>query len=94
MSRRTAILLQEYGSHWTYGLVDNQFFFDHMVPTLTATPYPAMAHPRAPLRATAATGVRAHLVTAANIKFDGGARNEFDPDNGYKEAYKKIWRVK
>jgi ribose transport system substrate-binding protein len=36
----------------------------------------------------------AHLVTAANIRFDGGARNEFDPDNGYKDAYRKIWGVK
>jgi ribose transport system substrate-binding protein len=34
-----------------------------------------------------------HLVTAANIQFDGGRRNEFDPDNGYREAYKKIWGV-
>ena len=35
-----------------------------------------------------------HLVTPANIKFDGGQRNEFDPDNGYRERYKKIWGVK
>lgn len=35
-----------------------------------------------------------HLVTAANIKFDGGPRNEFDPDNGYRNFYKKIWGVK
>lgn len=35
-----------------------------------------------------------HLITAANIKFDGGARNEYDPDNGYRNVYKKIWRVK
>lgn len=34
-----------------------------------------------------------HLVTSANIKFDGGQRNEFDPDNGYRDAYKKIWGV-
>jgi len=32
-----------------------------------------------------------HLVTAANIKFDGGPSNQFDPDNGYRDAYKKIW---
>ena len=35
-----------------------------------------------------------HLVTAANIRFDGGARNEFDPENGYRSAYRRIWGVK
>jgi ribose transport system substrate-binding protein len=35
-----------------------------------------------------------HLVTSANIKFDGGQRNEFDPDNGYRNIYRKIWGVK
>ena len=35
-----------------------------------------------------------HLVTAANIKFDGGPRDEFDPDNGYRDAYSRIWGVK
>jgi ribose transport system substrate-binding protein len=35
-----------------------------------------------------------HLVTADNIKFDGGSSNEYDPDNGYREIYKKIWGVK
>jgi ribose transport system substrate-binding protein len=35
-----------------------------------------------------------HLVTSANIEFDGGPRNEFDPDNGYRDRYKKIWGVK
>lgn len=35
-----------------------------------------------------------HLVTSANIKFDGGKRSEFDPDNGYRDKYKKIWGVK
>lgn len=35
-----------------------------------------------------------HLITAENIKFDGGSRNEFDPDNGYRNIYKKIWGVK
>jgi len=34
-----------------------------------------------------------HLVTRANIEFDGGPRNEFDPDNGYRDHYRKIWRV-
>jgi ribose transport system substrate-binding protein len=32
-----------------------------------------------------------HLVRNANIRFDGGARNEFDPDNGYRDAYRRIW---
>lgn len=35
-----------------------------------------------------------HLVTSANIQFDGGQRNEFDPDNGYRDTYKNIWGVK
>lgn len=35
-----------------------------------------------------------HLVTHANIKFDGGRYNEFDPDNGYRDRYRKIWGVK
>jgi ribose transport system substrate-binding protein len=32
-----------------------------------------------------------HLVTADNIKSDGGPKNSFDPDNGYRDAYRKIW---
>jgi ribose transport system substrate-binding protein len=35
-----------------------------------------------------------HLVTPANINFDGGPHNEFDPDNGYRHSYRKIWGVK
>ena len=35
-----------------------------------------------------------HLVTASNIAYDGGPKNVFDPDNGYREVYKKIWGVK
>jgi ribose transport system substrate-binding protein len=34
-----------------------------------------------------------HLVTKANIQFDGGDKNHFDPGNGYRDAYKKIWGV-
>lgn len=34
-----------------------------------------------------------HLVTAANIGSDGGPKNVYDPDNGYRDAYKKIWGV-
>lgn len=33
-----------------------------------------------------------HLVTGDNIEFDGGSRLQFDPDNGYREAYRRIWR--
>lgn len=33
-----------------------------------------------------------HLVNAANIGRDGGARRRFDPENGYREAYKRIWK--
>ncbi len=32
-----------------------------------------------------------HVVTKANIDFDGGDRNVFDPENGYRDEYKKIW---
>jgi ribose transport system substrate-binding protein len=32
-----------------------------------------------------------HLVTAENIKGDGGPKNSFDPDNGYRGIYQKIW---
>lgn len=32
-----------------------------------------------------------HVVTKDNIAFDGGADNEFDPENGYRDAYAKIW---
>jgi ribose transport system substrate-binding protein len=32
-----------------------------------------------------------HVVTADNVEFDGGPKNTFDPDNGYRDEYKKIW---
>lgn len=32
-----------------------------------------------------------HIVTAANIDFDGGKNNVFDPENGYRDQYKAIW---
>ena len=32
-----------------------------------------------------------HVVTAENITFDGGDKNLFDPGNGYRDAYAKIW---
>ena len=35
-----------------------------------------------------------HLVTPDNVAFDGGPKNVFDPDNGYRDTYKKIWGSK
>ena len=32
-----------------------------------------------------------HVVTKANIDFDGGDKNLFDPGNGYRDEYAKIW---
>ena len=32
-----------------------------------------------------------HLVTKADIGSDGGADNVYDPSNGYRDAYRKIW---
>lgn len=34
---------------------------------------------------------KVHLVTAENVGKDGGPRNLFDPDNGYRNEYRKIW---
>lgn len=34
-----------------------------------------------------------HLVTKDNIAYDGGDKNRYDPQNGYQEAYKKIWGI-
>ena len=34
-----------------------------------------------------------HLVTKDNIGTNGGSNNVYDPDNGYRDAYKKIWGV-
>ena len=32
-----------------------------------------------------------HVVTAENISFDGGDNNLFDPGNGYRDEYARIW---
>ena len=32
-----------------------------------------------------------HVVTSANVEFDGGPKNTFDPDNGYRKEYAQIW---
>ena len=37
---------------------------------------------------------KVHLVTAENVGKDGGPKNLYDPDNGYREQYKTIWGVK
>jgi ribose transport system substrate-binding protein len=34
---------------------------------------------------------KVHLVTVDNVGKDGGPKNLFDPDNGYRDQYKKIW---
>ena len=34
-----------------------------------------------------------HVVTHENVEFDGGPDNTFDPGNGYRDAYKAIWKV-
>jgi ribose transport system substrate-binding protein len=33
-----------------------------------------------------------HLVTADNIIYDGGPHFRYDPDNGYREIYRRIWK--
>lgn len=33
-----------------------------------------------------------HLVTHDNIRFDGGPHLLFDPDNGYRQIYRRIWK--
>jgi ribose transport system substrate-binding protein len=34
----------------------------------------------------------AHLVTPDNIGFDGGPSLRYDPDNGYRDVYRRIWQ--
>lgn len=36
---------------------------------------------------------KVHLVTKDNVDLDGGKDNRYDPQNGYEDAYKKIWGV-
>jgi ABC-type sugar transport system substrate-binding protein len=33
-----------------------------------------------------------HLVTAENLAFDGGKNLSYDPDNGYRDVYRRIWK--
>jgi ribose transport system substrate-binding protein len=33
-----------------------------------------------------------HLVTVGNIAFDGGPHLRYDPDNGYRDIYRRIWK--
>jgi ribose transport system substrate-binding protein len=33
-----------------------------------------------------------HLVNADNIAFDGGNRLQYDPENGYRDIYRRIWK--
>jgi ribose transport system substrate-binding protein len=32
-----------------------------------------------------------HIVVPTNVNFDGGKKNLFDPENGYRDQYKKVW---
>lgn len=34
-----------------------------------------------------------HLVIKDNVDKDGGDRNQFDPDNGYRDIYRSIWET-
>jgi ribose transport system substrate-binding protein len=36
---------------------------------------------------------KAHLVIKSNVDADGGDKNSFDPGNGYRDVYKKIWGI-
>lgn len=36
--------------------------------------------------------VPVHLVSPENVDFDGGKHYRYDPDNGYREAYRRIWQ--
>lgn len=33
-----------------------------------------------------------HMVTPDNVTFDGGPQLRYDPDNGYRDAYIRIWK--
>lgn len=33
-----------------------------------------------------------HMVTTDNIAFDGGPHLQYDPDNGYRDFYRRIWK--
>lgn len=35
--------------------------------------------------------VPVHIVVPSNVQYDGGPSNVFDPDNGYRQIYQKIW---
>ena len=32
-----------------------------------------------------------HIVVPTHVNFDGGKKNLFDPENGYRDQYKKVW---
>lgn len=46
------------------------------------------------IRGQAVSGYTApvRLVTATNVASDGGARQVYDPSNGYRDAYRRIWK--
>jgi ribose transport system substrate-binding protein len=34
-----------------------------------------------------------HLTVKANVDLDGGQKNVYDPDNGYRDRFAKLWGV-
>jgi len=32
-----------------------------------------------------------HLVNADNVTLDGGEKFQYDPDNGYRNVYRRLW---
>lgn len=36
--------------------------------------------------------VPVHLVNSGNIAYDGGELRQYDPDNGYRNIYRRIWK--
>lgn len=36
--------------------------------------------------------VPVHLVTPENVVYDGGMNLQYDPDNGYRDIYRRIWK--
>jgi len=37
-------------------------------------------------------GLFVHLVRPQSIRCDGGLRLQYDPDNGYRDIHRRIWK--
>ena len=61
---------------------------------LMAWPVDRLAASLLTLIAVTTIPTRQVLMPAINQAFDGGDKNVFDPGNGYRDEYKKIWGVK